>query len=191
VALYPDHGENERDLLRMGDEAMYLAKKSGRNAVYLCRPVSAGPGSEAEHDVVHAYVHLRWKDSFNTGNPALDQQHQTLFALANTLLDKVASRRQQPLVFEAAYDALITETAAHFAYEETLLGELGFANLTHHALQHQMLLMRARALHQQLQGAPDEAGAEGKLIRFLVAELVAGHLLKADREFSVLFAKPA
>ncbi len=191
VALYPDHGENERDLLRMGDEAMYQAKKRGRNAVYLCRPVSAGPASEEGHEEVHAYVHLRWKAAFNTGNPELDQQHQALFALANTLLDKVALRRQQPLVFEAAYDALVTETAAHFAYEEALLGELGFANLTHHALQHQMLLMRARALHQQLQGASDEAGAEVKLIRFMVAELVAGHLLKADREFSVLFAKPA
>jgi diguanylate cyclase (GGDEF)-like protein/hemerythrin-like metal-binding protein len=191
VALYPDHGENERDLLRLGDEAMYQAKKSGRNAVYLCRPLPAAPAGEAEPDAAHAYVHLRWKSAFDVGNPELDHEHQELFKLVNTLLDTVALRRQQPLVFEAAYDALLTETAAHFAHEEALLREFRFANLTHHALQHQMLLIRARALHQRLQGAPDEAGAEAKLIKFLVSELVAGHLLKADREFAALFVKSA
>ncbi|MFZ4624704.1 MAG: diguanylate cyclase [Rhodoferax sp.] len=33
VALYPDHAQTEKDLLRLGDEAMFRAKKSGRNAV--------------------------------------------------------------------------------------------------------------------------------------------------------------
>ena len=33
VAMYPDQAEEGRDLLRFGDDAMYLAKKQGRNAV--------------------------------------------------------------------------------------------------------------------------------------------------------------
>jgi diguanylate cyclase (GGDEF)-like protein/PAS domain S-box-containing protein len=33
VVIYPDLADNLRDLLRYGDEAMYRAKKSGRNAV--------------------------------------------------------------------------------------------------------------------------------------------------------------
>jgi len=33
VALYPDHAEDARELLRFGDQAMYCAKKQGRNAV--------------------------------------------------------------------------------------------------------------------------------------------------------------
>lgn len=191
VALYPDHGETEKDLLRLGDEAMYLAKKSGRNAVHLCQPPAVTPGPATGATAAHAYVHLRWKEAFNTGNAELDREHQALFKHANTLLDTVALRRQQPLVFEAAYNALLADTAAHFAHEEALLRSLGFANLTHHAQQHQELLTRARTLHQQLQEASDETLAEGKLIRFLVFELVAGHLLKTDREFSGLFAKPA
>ena len=189
VALYPDHGETEKDLLRLGDEAMYQAKKNGRNAVHLCKPPVDTPGAAAESTVVHAYVHLRWKDAFNTGNAELDREHQALFKHANTLLDTVALRRQQPLIFEAAYEALLTDTAAHFAHEETLLRSLGFANLTHHAQQHQKLLTRARTLHQELQEASDETLAEGKLIKFLVSELVAGHLLKTDREFSGLLTK--
>ncbi len=39
-ALYPDHAQSEKDLLRLGDEAMYHAKKSGRNAVVLCKAVT-------------------------------------------------------------------------------------------------------------------------------------------------------
>lgn len=190
VALYPDHGINEKELLRLGDEAMYQAKKSGRNAIHLCQPLAGPAGAEAEPATRHAYVHLRWKAAFNTGHAALDQEHQDLFDLANKLIDTVALRRQQPLVFEAAYDALLAHTRAHFAHEEVILRGLGFVNATRHALQHQMLLTRAVVLRQQLQDGPDEAAAEGKLIKFLVSELVASHMLKTDREFSTLLAKP-
>lgn len=33
VAMFPEHADNPRDLLHFGDEAMYHAKKDGRNAV--------------------------------------------------------------------------------------------------------------------------------------------------------------
>lgn len=190
VALYPDHGATEKDLLRLGDEAMYQAKKSGRNAVYLCVPTVAASGPETEPEALTSYVHLRWKDAFKSGNAVFDQEHETLFRLANTLLDKVALRRQQPQAFEAAYEALLVDTAAHFAHEETILRGLGFANLARHMQQHQALLTRARALHQQLHDAPEKTGAEGELTKFLVSELVAGHMLQSDREFFALFAKP-
>jgi diguanylate cyclase (GGDEF)-like protein len=36
VALYPDHAQTDKDLLRVADEAMYRAKKAGGNAVELC-----------------------------------------------------------------------------------------------------------------------------------------------------------
>jgi diguanylate cyclase (GGDEF)-like protein/hemerythrin-like metal-binding protein len=189
VALYPDHGTTEKDLLRLGDEAMYQAKKSGRNAVYLCLPMAAEFSPEAKTGASPSYVHLRWKPAFNSGHALLDQEHEGLFRLANTLLDKVALRRQKPQAFEAAYEALLTDTATHFAHEEAILRGLGFANLTHHAQQHQVLLTRARALHQQLHDAPEKTGVEGELTKFLVSELVAGHMLQSDREFFALFAK--
>lgn len=190
VAMYPDHGTTEKDLLRLGDEAMYQAKKGGRNAVYLCLPMAAESSPAVEPAPPQSYVHLRWKAAFNSGHALLDQEHETLFRLANELLDKVALRRQQPQAFESAYEALFNHTAAHFAHEEEILRGLGFANLSQHAEQHQALLSRASSLHQQLHEVHEEAGAEGELVKFLVSELVAGHMLQADREFFALFAKP-
>jgi diguanylate cyclase (GGDEF)-like protein/PAS domain S-box-containing protein len=41
VAAYPDHGNTEQDLLRLGDDAMYVAKKAGGNRVEMCVPGQA------------------------------------------------------------------------------------------------------------------------------------------------------
>jgi diguanylate cyclase (GGDEF)-like protein len=35
IAIYPDHGNTEQDLLRLGDRAMYQAKSAGGNTVRL------------------------------------------------------------------------------------------------------------------------------------------------------------
>jgi GGDEF domain-containing protein len=36
IAIFPDHGKTEEDLMRMGDRAMYEAKNAGGNFVQMC-----------------------------------------------------------------------------------------------------------------------------------------------------------
>lgn len=43
VALFPDHADTPRELLRLGDEAMYRAKKAGRNTVEVSAPDAPSP----------------------------------------------------------------------------------------------------------------------------------------------------
>ncbi|WPC66412.1 diguanylate cyclase [Rhodoferax ferrireducens] len=190
VALYPDHGETEKDLLRLGDEAMYRAKKSGCNAVQLCVKTLSAPAPEACDPAPKSHVHLRWKAAFASGNPVIDQEHETLFRLANTLLDEAALRRQQPAAFEAAFEALLAHVVEHFAHEEAILLAHGFAGMADHARQHQVLLARAHALHLSALAADAGDATEGELVKFLVTELVAGHMLHTDSAFFPLFATP-
>lgn len=63
VVMYPDQADNVRDLLHFGDEAMYRAKKGGRNAVAVFDAQTPSGGSPAveggvgqrtrRHDRVH------------------------------------------------------------------------------------------------------------------------------------------
>lgn len=190
VALYPDHAVDEKDLLRLGDEAMYRAKKGGSNAVFLCLPSASKQPPESDTYPRKSYVHLRWKPAYASGNPVIDQEHEVLFKLANALLDQLAVRRQQPAAFDAAFESLLTHAAQHFAHEESILLAHGFADLAEHAREHQALLARARALQLAAQAPDAEHAAEGELVKFLVSELVAGHFLHADRAFFSLFASP-
>jgi diguanylate cyclase (GGDEF)-like protein/hemerythrin-like metal-binding protein len=190
VAIYPDHGASEEALLRLGDEAMYKAKRGGRNAVQVWSPPTpADDEASGRHPGQRINVHLRWKPAFACGHAVIDQEHEALFDLANTLLDAAELRESSPAGFEAAFDTLLTHAADHFAHEETILQAHGFANLADHAQLHRTLLDQAREVHAAAH-ASDVAAVDG-LVRFLVSELVAGHMLGADRAFANLFSKRA
>lgn len=189
VALYPDHGDTDKDLLRMGDEAMYRAKKGGRNAVMLCPPNLPQDAADIASNTRASYVHLRWKAAFECGLPEIDDEHRQLFQLANTLLDQVPLSDQQPLAFDVAFHHLLDHVTAHFAHEETILLAHGYDQLAAHALQHQALIRQANALFLAARADVVQAAAEGKLIHFLVNDLVAGHMLHADRAFFASLAR--
>ncbi|OIQ73239.1 response regulator PleD [mine drainage metagenome] len=188
VALYPDHGQTEKDLLRLGDEAMYRAKKSGRNAVVLCRPEAPHQVSAASGTPATPWVQLRWKPAFTCGHTLIDQQHRALFELANALLEQATVQPPQPREFDAAFDRLLTHIRQHFAEEETLLQRLGWVDVAQHALLHNTLLARAQALHADFSAAPQDPVVTHKLVKFLLSELVANHMLVADRVFFSFFS---
>jgi diguanylate cyclase (GGDEF)-like protein/hemerythrin-like metal-binding protein len=186
VAICPDHGDSEETLLRLGDEAMYKAKRAGRNAVQVWAPSAPAGDEAAAHPEPQIHVHLRWKPAFACGHALIDQEHEALFSLANTLLDAAALRESSPAEFDAAFDALLNHAAEHFAHEETILQAHGYADLAEHAQLHRVLLDHARAVHAAAH-ASDVTTVDG-LIHFLVSELVAGHMLGADRAFESLFS---
>ena len=193
IAIYPDHGDSEATLLRLGDEAMYAAKRDGRNAVRVWKPATPATAETSDRPNPKIHVHLRWKPAFACGHAAIDQEHEALFDLANTLLNAADRRNSHPVAFETAFDTLITHVAEHFAQEEAIVQAHGFADQGEHAQLHRTLMERAHALHAAAKAsAPASDGAEVEgLVRFLVADLVAGHILGADRAFTNLFSQPS
>ncbi len=185
IAIYPDHANTERDLLHLGDLAMYRAKNKGGNAVELCslsaKPQDSDDLSSAEQSVVR----LMWKATFACGQKAIDHEHRELFRLSNILLGKMVKRIEEPIQFEEAFDALLAHVVEHFAHEEEILQDHGYEHLQEHAQIHQSLVAQALKLRQSTR---QEAGVSvGELVDFLVTKVVAQHMLNEDRKFVKLF----
>jgi diguanylate cyclase (GGDEF)-like protein/hemerythrin-like metal-binding protein/PAS domain S-box-containing protein len=180
VALYPDHGENERELLRAGDEAMYRAKKSGRNRVQMLAVselvrIPSEPVSDPK-----GFARVVWKSEYTCGHSVIDTEHHALFRNANRLIEYAARRDWVAPTFRAMLDELLSEIGTHFRHEEDILREHGYAQLPQHSRLHQALLKRGEAVRLQANGAGVSVAA---LIEFVAVEVIANHVLLADRDF--------
>lgn len=170
------------DLLKCADMAMYESKNAGRDLVVL-KLHGTSDAAPAQPD--HAIVRLIWQPSYVCGEPTLDQAHRGLFTLSNTLIDAALSRDQDRPRFEAALDALLAHVVEHFAEEEDILAQHHYAYLEAHARAHKTLIEQVVQLREQ---AGQGSVGVGDLVNFLVTDVIAQHMLKADRMFFPLFA---
>lgn len=186
IAIYPDHANTEEDLLRLGDRAMYQAKSAGGNSVELCALSAEPQDIDDISSAGQSIVRLTWKAAFACGHEAIDSEHRELFRLSNVLLGKVATRTEEPVQFEEAFDALLAHVVKHFTHEEEILQEYAYEHLQEHAGIHQTLVAQALKLRHPVNQGTDVS--VGELVDFLVTEVVARHMLHEDRKFAALFS---
>lgn len=181
VAIYPDHGLTEKQLMKNGDAAMYRAKESGGNKVLMYRN-STGKSVVAE-DIL---VRLNWKKAYESGEQKIDEEHKELFRLASILINTAMEQDEHPDKFDQAFRALLSHAIKHFAGEELVLAAYEYEDLEDHAKLHRELVQRAKKLHQAI---VMHQLSVGQLIDFIIDDLVKGHMLKKDRKFYHLFRK--
>lgn len=171
-------GKDARTLLRAADDALYRAKQSGRNQVQLAPEsrdaIAAGAGAPA------GLVQLVWHPAYECGNVVLDGQHRALFGHANKLLAAILGERPADEV-AVLVDALIGGVVQHFADEEALIAVTGFPDTAQHASMHRELAGRAADLASRLRAGTLDVG---ELFQFLAHDVVARHMLGADRDFA-------
>lgn len=181
IAIYPDNAHSERELLHAGDEAMYLAKKSGRNRIVRSDcALDSGSVEPLVDEPISGLVHLRWDAAFASGNVFLDGEHRDLFRQSNQLLDLAIRRDVQPAAVLACLRRLMQNVEAHFEHEERLLAEWKFPDLDEHARKHRRLLENAAQIAHLVD---DTSIPIGDLLRFLVAEVIHGHMLTEDAKY--------
>lgn len=176
-------GEGFENWFERTDKAMFRAKSEGRNRV-VADPLSAFGAKDGQ--TVAAPVQLVWRHSYCSGDTDIDRQHRELFEHANRLLQGVISHAPREQVLDAAR-LLLGDIAVHFADEERLHDEIGYPARVDHAAEHARLLDKAVRLF-------DEAGCEdlpiAEVFHFLAYEVIAQHLLGADRHYFPYLESP-
>ena len=184
VAFYPDHARSAGELLRFGDEAMYQAKKTGRNTVVV---FEALPNAELlTARAGSGLIRLQWHASYASGNAMIDSEHQQLFQLANDLFAVASRSRPSQEDVSMALQCLLDHLLVHFAHEENLLRELGFSGAEQHAAGHARLMAKLQQLRQQVRDG--ELGLDA-FVNYILKDLLLGHLLVSDREFYPLLVE--
>jgi len=162
---------------KRADEALYRAKSGGRNQVKIApeTPNRTGIGEK----VAANFVQIVWRKSYESGNEVIDREHQGLFNDANELLAAMLSGRPMDEM-KTLIDALIRDAVKHFQNEEAILVTVGYPGVAEHAAIHRKLVDDAVILSDRF-----HAGTLGigELFSFMAHDVVARHMLGADREF--------
>ncbi|OJZ17114.1 MAG: hypothetical protein BGP21_02175 [Thiobacillus sp. 65-29] len=127
---------------------------------------------------------FNWNETFLTGLPAIDHQHQRLVELINDLGELVMSSDAIDTdAFAFARDALLDYVGSHFSGEEALMEKacLDRRHLEQHRAAHHAFTQEALVLGESGQGITADRARE--LVDFLVNWL-AYHILGVDQSMA-------
>lgn len=183
LAIFPEHGKDEKHLMSNADEAMYAAKELGRDRVQLFDGIKQTGAAPARHRTEKArfpVMRLVWHDAYLCGEPLIDEEHREILDRANELIHAVVSGDEKMVDLYDALDDLIASAEAHFANEERVLFDCHYPDLEEHVLEHQNLMARAQVLRRKAIAGELTLGA---LVTFIVQDVVVKHMLAADRKY--------
>ncbi|MCX7192289.1 MAG: PAS domain S-box protein [Proteobacteria bacterium] len=181
VVLF-NHKAGMEDIFKWADIAMYQAKADGRNLIRFFDSKISSVASAIDQDAMA--LHLNWHESYDCGEPVIDQAHRKLFELANTLIETAFVRKEYPQRFDSALEKLLAHVVQHFNDEEAILARHHYAGFDEHVRAHKVLVDHALQLRSD---AAAGGVTIGELVNFLADEVVAQHMLREDRKFFPLF----
>jgi hemerythrin-like metal-binding protein len=92
---------------------------------------------------------IEWTPAMSVGYPQLDEQHQKLLDLYNHF-DEAASKGRGWRELNTMLAGLEDYVHEHFAYEERILADAGYADLDHHRNLHEQLARKLAAFREEV-----------------------------------------
>jgi len=121
---------------------------------------------------------IEWTDDLNTGIQVIDNQHQRIVEYINKL-DHAKSHHSREEVGDVL-DELVDYTLSHFAFEESLMEESGYAFINAHKKVHQLFVKRVADYQQRFKMGEE---IEDELMHTLRAWLI-NHIKNDDQDYS-------
>lgn len=177
--------ETREHWVQRADGALFKARLNGRNRVEVA--VEPAPRDSLGERLGAGFVQLSWRAAYECGQPVIDAQHRGLFDDANQLLVAILEQRPTDEVTRLI-DTLVDHVVQHFQDEEALITGAGFPGAEEHATIHRQLVEKAADVTNRFQAGTLSVG---ELFQFLAYDLVARHMLGADREFFPFLKAPA
>jgi hemerythrin len=123
---------------------------------------------------------FEWNESLNVGVDSINEQHKKLVAMVNDLHDAM-QKGQAASVLGKTLDGLVNYTKTHFAYEEKLFADTGYADAAAHKLEHDKLTATVVSVQQKYNGGAGDS-LSGSVMDFLKSWLVE-HIQGTDRKY--------
>ena len=101
---------------------------------------------------------IKWTDEFSLGIDEVDKEHKALIELINGLYDVIQVEADYVQVVELLGE-IYSQIAVHFAHEEDMMRESGYARFDEHREDHETLL-------DDLREIMDEVEADGSFDTF-------------------------
>ena len=122
-----------------------------------------------------------WKPEFSVGNAAVDHEHRELIQLINNVHAAISGGSDRDPV-AAGLGEIYAQIAAHFALEEKMMRDAGYADLGPHKADHESLLDQlADIIHAvEIGNKLDERELSSRLNRWFT-EHFATHDAKLQR----------
>lgn len=154
------------------DKALYHAKQQGRNRVCV------SDGSETFIQDL-----LVWDTSWESGHSLIDEQHKELLIICNELISLIL-KNDLKLSIIPNLEAVLQYIQKHFEYEENVLCQINYEDLSTHIQSHHRLLQKAEELVKK---SADGKLLPGDVVRFIVSDVVTMHLVHEDTKFFNIF----
>ena len=121
----------------------------------------------------------KWKDDFNIGNEAIDQQHREFLVYLNNCHQHVSGEKRAGVDADI-FNGLKIYAAMHFRFEEEMMRKHGYPGLERQQQQHMYFESQIAELKSAHAGEGDRS-AESVLA--FMRDWFLNHILEEDNKF--------
>lgn len=119
---------------------------------------------------------IEWSEEFSVGNASIDREHESLIGQINQLYDQLNPPLDTEMI-ESILSDLQDDISTHFALEELLMQEAGFAEYEAHKQDHERLLDQ---IHDMMFHFTEDPGSGRELLINRLSDWFSHHFKGFD-----------